>query len=162
MLNRYRRWSIIMIYTFLCRKAIRPVLFPLWHVRMPHWGSPSQVIWLLHQIQCYCWKPWNLLQIVCGQMPSNSVGRGLSHTKLTDMLHQRCLYVYLRLWMCVCLRVCMPTCVAVLLGSASRPTEERRKSSTALHHMPNMGLPANLWGILASASKAEFLTEGDE
>lgn len=56
----------------------------------------------------------------------------------------------------------MPTCVAVLLRSASTPTEERRKSSTALHHMPNMSLPANLWGILASTSKAEFLTEGDE
>lgn len=72
-------------------------------------------------------------------------------TKLTDTVHH-----------CDCTRVCTPVCITLLLGSASRPTEDGRKSSTALHHMPNMRLPANLWGILASASKAEFLTEGDE
>lgn len=63
---------------------------------------------------------------------------------------------------CVRIFVSVCVCVTVLLENTSRPTEERKKSSTALHHMPNMSLPANLWGILASASKAEFLTEGDE
>lgn len=53
--------------------------------------------------------------------------------------------------------VCLPSSSGVLAGQL-----KRRKSSTAPHHMPNMGLSANLWGILASASKAEFLTEGDE
>lgn len=73
-----------------------------------------------------------------------------------------CVFVTVHVCMCVCVYVSVCVCVAALLASASRPTEERRKSSSALHHMPNMSLPANLWGILASASNAEFLTEGDE
>ena len=89
---------------------------------------------------------------------------GISLTKLIDMVHHWCVCIRVFVPAHVCVFVCvrMPVHVVVLLRSASRPTEERRKSSTALHHMPNMGLSANLWGILASASKAEFSTEGDE
>lgn len=89
-----------------------------------------------------CWIPWNLLRRGCGQMPSDSARGWAEFLSVLMAVHAlagfRSLYV---------------------LGGQGK---EGGMSSPALHHMPNMSLPANVLGMLASARTAEFLTEGDE
>lgn len=81
---------------------------------------------------------------------------------LSDQFHHRCLQP--RLWLLTHRRH-TPQEFKRAKGKRERDGGSEGwggECCIVLHHMPNKSLSANLWGIWATASKAEFLTEGDE
>lgn len=83
--------------------------------------SKTEVSWLPHDVQRYCWKPYNLLQLVCEQTANKAVG-SYKAERYVASLPFVCVFATLNacLFASVHASVCLPSSSGALAGQLKR------------------------------------------